>query len=87
MAKKPTAVKFTGEVKHDGTGGLIRFPAAVVGFEDPAHADYFVKAGWAEPSKDDPIITYAADELSIDPDTRSNETGLKVMDAVSTVEG
>jgi hypothetical protein len=59
---KPSA----GVVKH---GTIIMQPGSIVGFEDPDAAPYFIAAGWAEPSDEEPSIVYTQGEVDVDPTT------------------
>lgn len=59
---------FNQRVKHDGKDFI---PNAVnYGFETDAVADFFVAAGWAAETTDPAHITYAADEVAVDSQTR-----------------
>ena len=88
MAKRAAetveTIKFTDDVRHD----RLRFlPGSVIGFKSKPHADYFVRCGWATPSKEKPQAVFEADELTIDPETIHHETGLKVKDIKTESEG
>lgn len=56
------------------------------GFEDEAVANYFVAAGWAAETTGEPDKVFGEDEITFDPETRSNETGkLVVQDSAADV--
>lgn len=60
-------VVFNQVVSHSGVSFI---PNKVVyGFEDPDAAPYFVAAGWAEDSPEDPDITVPSGVIEIDPET------------------
>lgn len=65
-------VQFNQRVLH----GRIEFlPGVVVAFEDTNGDAYFINAGWAVATTDDPVRTYSFDEVSIDVTTRVAGTG------------
>ena len=83
MAKAKDTVVFNGETKQSG----LRFPPATpIRFEGEGHADFFVLAGWADYSDEEPKMIIGADEIEVDPDTIHNATGLRVMDVESKLE-
>lgn len=57
----------------------ILLPGVVLAFEDPDAEPYFVAMGWAEASSDTPVMTYSAEEVSVDPMARVAETGQYVL--------
>lgn len=66
------SIIFNQAVKH----GRIQFiPGVAVAFEDADAVPYFVAAGWAEASDEEPKHTYPLGEVDVDPLTRSAETG------------
>lgn len=70
-------VEFTDNALH----GRERFiKGNVIGFKDKGAAEYFVKCGWAKPSKAEPAFVYDEGSIEIDPDTIHNESGMKVAD-------
>ena len=79
MAKKSnvTAVRFLGETKH---GGHRFLEGAVIGFTNENVANYMVRCGWAEPSKEEPHLVFQDDEISADPNTFHLLTGRRVKD-------
>lgn len=66
------AVKFNQPVKH---GSVQLVPGVAVAFEDPDADPYFIAAGWAEATTDDPVFTYTEEQINVDPLARSAETG------------
>lgn len=60
------ATVFNQRVKH---GRLDLHPGVLYGFEDPDASPYFVAAGWAEETADDPVVLISEGEVEIDPDT------------------
>lgn len=62
------AIKFItpGIVKH---GTLTFSPGVSYAFEDKDAEPYFIGAGWAETTKDDPVHTFTLGEIDIDPAT------------------
>lgn len=57
------AIKFTAAAKH----GTVQFvPGVALAFEDPDAEDYFIEAGWAEATSDEPVHTYDAATVSIE---------------------
>lgn len=74
------AVIFNQPVKHDR---LQFFPDVPIAFEDPNADTYFVNAGWAALTDDEPVHTYSADEVVIDVETvhaAGPNRGLPVME-------
>lgn len=72
--KEPNAmaVIFNQSVKH----GRVQFlPGVAVAFEDADAEPYFIAAGWADETKDEPVHTYGLGEVDADPLTRFGETG------------
>lgn len=62
------SIKFkgTGVTKH---GRLIIAPNVATAFDDEHAEDYFVAAGWAEDSDEDPVVIYPVGSVKIDPNT------------------
>ncbi len=54
---------FNQPVKH---GAQQFLPGVPVGFEDPDAEAYFVNAGWASVSADEPVFIYDAEAVAID---------------------
>ena len=78
MAKAQT-ITFRAPVKH---GTLQFFPGVPVAFEDADAAPYFIAAGFADPSKGEPVHTYPKSSIDIDPETvfgSGDRVGQKVM--------
>jgi len=71
-------IKFKEAVKH----GTNTFPPTVaLAFEDDRAEEYFVAAGWAEQTDDDPIMApYPEGTVTIDPDTVFAGTANKVLE-------
>jgi len=67
-------IKFNQIVKH---GGHTLLPDVAYGFEDPHAESYFNAMGWSATTGDDPVYTFTADELSVDPDTVHGSGELK----------
>jgi len=60
------AIKFTSPTRH----GTITFvPGVALAFEDKDAEPYFIAAGFAEATKDEPMMTYALGDVDIDPET------------------
>ena len=82
MAKTKTgAVKFRSPTKH---GSQLFVPGVALGFEDPDAAPYFIAAGFADPTDDEPVMTYPEGLVSVDPETvfgSGDRVGQKVMGA------
>jgi hypothetical protein len=74
------AIKFKkdlGPVKH----GTQTFPPDVaLAFSDDRAEEYFLATGWAEKTKDEPIITYPEGTVEVDPETVHANTGVKVLE-------
>lgn len=66
MAKRPKSIIFRHAVKH---GRHHFLPGVPLAFEDADAAPYFIGAGWADESDQEPVHTYPAGEVDIDPDT------------------
>lgn len=75
------AVIFKSLTKH---GTLTFLPSVPLAFEDEDAAPYFMKAGWAEATDQEPLHTYLLGEVDIDPLTRDNSTGKLVVENVIT---
>lgn len=60
------AIKFTSPTKH---GAITFVPGVSLAFEDKDAEPYFIAAGFAEVTKDKPVMTYAQGEVDIDPET------------------
>lgn len=76
-AKAAGAIKFRFPVKH---GTLQFIPNVALAFEDKDAAPYFIAAGFADETDDDPVMTYPQDSVSIDPETVFAGTRQKVME-------
>ncbi len=78
MAKAKTAgaIKFWFPVKH---GRHLFVPNVPLAFEDEDAVPYFLAAGFADASDDEPVMTYPKSSIDIDPETISAATGKKVM--------
>lgn len=73
------AVKFKEVALH----GKNRFlPNHAYGFEDKDAEPFFIAAGWAEPTKDEPEYVFPLGEVDIDPATIHNDSGLLMSDVV-----
>ena len=75
------AITFKERVKH---GRCDFHPTIVYGFEDTDAAPYFMAAGWAEISNDEPQVVITLGEIDIDPETVFADgvnRGKKVMEA------
>ncbi|MBA2720089.1 MAG: hypothetical protein H0U52_12765 [Chloroflexi bacterium] len=71
------AISFREPVKH----GRVLLPMNTpVAFEDPDAAPYFLNAGWASETAEEPVLTYSAEEIEVDPETVHANTTRKVMD-------
>lgn len=63
---KLQAIKFKNLTKH----GTLQFPPGVTfAFEDPDAAPYFIKAGFAEKSSEEPTYVYPKTSIDVDPET------------------
>lgn len=82
----PKSFIFNSVTKH---GIHVFVPNAPLGFEDPDAVPYFKACGWGEESDLEPVHVYVEGEVSIDPDTIHNASGLKVQDIIgdSQIEG
>ena len=86
MSKKEggvSAATFKGVTKH---GRFTFMPGIVYGFEDPDAVPYFVAAGWADPSNEDPAMIVTLEEIDIDPETvfaGGTNRGKKVMETLN----
>ena len=60
------SIIFTGPTKH---GAQTFAPSVPLAFEDEGAEDYFKAAGWAEPTKEEAVMTYPAGTVEIDPTT------------------
>ena len=69
-------IVFHGRTKH---GPLDLLPGVPVAFEDVDAAPYFIAAGWAVETDEDPVVTYDIGTIDIDPDTVFAETGKRVL--------
>ena len=59
------AIKFNQPVKH---GAVQLLPGIALAFEDADAEAYFTKAGWAEVTSDEPVFTYDAEAIAVDPE-------------------
>lgn len=59
-------IKFTGAVKHQQFEFL---PGSPLAFEGDRVEEYFLSAGWAEETDDEPVRTFSAEEVTVDPET------------------
>jgi hypothetical protein len=74
MAK---ALIFREPVKH----GRVLLPVNTpVAFEDPDANPYFINAGWASETDEEPQLTYSAEEIEVDPETVHAGTLRRVLD-------
>lgn len=62
---KAQAITFRALTKH---GTLQFLPGVPVAFEDVEAAPYFLAAGFADKSKDEPVHTYPKSSIDIDPE-------------------
>lgn len=70
------AVKFKETVKHQG----IALAAGIsTSFEAKRADDYFIAAGWAEATDEEPVIHYSQDQISIDAKTVHAQTTKRVL--------
>lgn len=60
------AIKFSGPTRH---GHHTFAPTIALAFDDEDAETYFVKAGFAEATNDEPVMTYPAGSVEIDPET------------------
>ncbi|WP_293875551.1 hypothetical protein [Sphingomonas sp. UBA978] len=60
------AIKFTSPTKHGATTFV---PSVALAFEDKDAEPYFIAAGFAEATDDEPVMTYPVGEVDIDPET------------------
>lgn len=70
------AIIFNQSVKH---GRLQLIPTVPLAFQDERAEEFFVAAGWAEATDQEPIHTYPAGSVAIDPDTVFAGTNQKVL--------
>lgn len=61
------AIKFKEPVRQSGQQLI---PGVSLAFEDANAEAFFVAAGWAEETTEDPVHTYPEGSFEIDPDTR-----------------
>jgi hypothetical protein len=73
------AVIFKNLTKH---GTLTFLPSVPLAFEDADAAPYFIACGWAEATDQEPLHTYLAGEVDVDPLTRDNSSGLLIADVI-----
>jgi hypothetical protein len=74
------AVIFNQAVKH---AALQLIPGVPVAFEDDGAEGYFIAAGWADTTDDEPVHTYPVGSAPVDPLTRFADTGRYVMPEVA----
>jgi hypothetical protein len=83
-------IKFKDPVKHGVPVHNEFLPGIPLAFEDPDTEPYFIGAGWAETTNENPLKTYSQDEVSVEPDTtRHSESGLmmrEILDADGDIE-
>lgn len=60
------SIIFTGPTKH---GAQTFAPSVPLAFEDEGAEAYFVAAGFAKDSKAEPVMTFPAGSVDIDPTT------------------
>ena len=65
-------IKFTGRTLHQQHEFL---PGPALAFEGERVEEYFINAGWAEETDDEPARTYSEDECSVDPETTFGTAG------------
>lgn len=60
------AVEFHSVTKHDK---LQIAPSISIAFEDEGAEAYFIAAGWAVETEDEPVMTFPEGSVTIDPET------------------
>lgn len=73
------AFKFFGVTK---VGAHLLLPGIPLGFEAKEAVPSFLAAKWGEETDEEPAHVYTAEEISIDPALRCNESGLLIADVI-----